>query len=483
MFESKLPFSVNTCSITSSPEKFVCINIECSEIKDQSFGCYECLIKKHKQIDQLHFEKIIEIPAFLSQIKQKSKQKNDILDKLIIDCDSKKKLVLQQIHELENFVNIDLLHQRLLQLFSTYLAKLQNEKDLIILAPDYSNQQHLKLLKFYHEDIEQYGKVITQSGIELQGEVDEILENYQIVSLQKFNKLKNQIEALKIQFNEQNQKFAQWEIQRERERQRESPFMQIVEQLKLPVIFVLSILLFLVIGHNLFYLNAQDFDSRLVLNQTQQEDLNINYTNQEYQTNYTKYTNQTSQANQTNQTSQTNQTNQDKQSKSQNTRNQQWLISEILENRRVEEFQNFTIIYDQSFNKTFTQDTYERIQKRVFWDKNDKLVCIGARENKNLRLIGCDLASEVFSITQDAYSARKSQNGEMYWYWVQSKSFGFSPNKNIALTNIDNEDLSSELRFSFGTSKNLEERRVGSQYGHKNTSQYNLVIYASKDNN
>ncbi|CAD8184010.1 unnamed protein product [Paramecium pentaurelia] len=280
MQQNPLELKINTFNLTSSPEKFICISTQCQEKRDQSFGCYEQimvvmnrLIKKHNQIDQLHFDKIIEIKTFLSQIQQKQQKKIELLEIVI------------QI------------------------------------------------------------------------------------------------------------------------RNSESDLKQIIETI------------------------------------------------------------------------------QDQKSVSKNQTNQQWLISEILENRSVQEFQNFTLLYENSFSKPFTNYSYEQILLKVFQDKKDQIVCIGAKLNLNLKLIGCDLASEVFSLTQNAYSARKNKNGEIYWYWFSSKSFGFSPNRNIALNNIDEEDPFCELRFSYCTTKNLEDRRIGSLKAYKNTKEYNLVIYMLKENN
>ncbi|CAD8090173.1 unnamed protein product [Paramecium primaurelia] len=443
MQQNPIQFQIITCNLTSSPEKFICISTQCQENRDQSFGCYECLIKRHNQIDQLHFDKIIEITTFLSQIQQKQQKKIELLEKVIKEQNSKKKVVQQKIIEDQNILNNDLVQQRIEQLFNIDLMKLQNEKDSINNTITYSNQQQCKLLKLFNEDIEQYEKEITEKELKLQGNVDQILESCQIVTLQQFNILKNQIQKLQDEYQKQLLLINQLKTQQITNKR--NTFIEVLLWFYVPLLFLIFLYLNKEYPH-LFYSTSYDLESESDLKQIIEKI-------------------------------------QDQKSVSKNQTNQSWLISEILENRSVQEFQNFTLLYENSFSEPFTNYSYEQILLKVFQDKKDQIVCIGAKLNLNLKLIGCDLASEIFSLTQNAYSARKSKNGEIYWYWFSSKSFGFSPNRDIALNNTDEEDPSCELRFSYGTTKNLEDRRIGSLKGYQNTKEYNLVIYMLNENN
>jgi hypothetical protein len=80
------------------------------------------------------------------------------------------------------------------------------------------------------------------------------------------------------------------------------------------------------------------------------------------------------------------------------------------------------------------------------------VICIGGVAEKNLNeftLVGCDYATEVFKMTTDTKVARKSPNGDIYWYWVDKKSLGFSPTSKINLNASDREDLANERRFFY----------------------------------
>ena len=79
--------------------------------------------------------------------------------------------------------------------------------------------------------------------------------------------------------------------------------------------------------------------------------------------------------------------------------------------------------------------------------------------------MACDFASEVFQSTKSERKARKSQNGEIYWYKVDERSFGFSPNENITLTLCDDLDPEDERRFSVWHGIRVRDggRRIGKE--------------------
>lgn len=74
------------------------------------------------------------------------------------------------------------------------------------------------------------------------------------------------------------------------------------------------------------------------------------------------------------------------------------------------------------------------------------MVCVGAvyhgdqmSNPKKICLAAIDYAEEVFQETSSTNEARKSQAGNIFWYFVKNKSFGFADDKAINLKTGDYE--------------------------------------------
>ncbi|CAD8131900.1 unnamed protein product [Paramecium pentaurelia] len=112
------------------------------------------------------------------------------------------------------------------------------------------------------------------------------------------------------------------------------------------------------------------------------------------------------------------------------------------------EMRGFVKIYDEFFNKPFTQTHIELIKLKC---NSQSQICIGGvsiQEPDQFILCATDYAYEFYTETQNLNLARKSRNGEVYWYYVRNRCIGFSPMSKIDLKYPDVDNEEGDFRFS-----------------------------------
>ncbi|CAK60645.1 unnamed protein product (macronuclear) [Paramecium tetraurelia] len=144
------------------------------------------------------------------------------------------------------------------------------------------------------------------------------------------------------------------------------------------------------------------------------------------------------------------------------------------------EMKGFVKIYDEFFNKPFTQTHIELIKLKC---NSQSQICIGGvniKEPDQFILCATDYASEFYTETQNLNLARKSRNGEVYWYYVRNRCIGFSPMSKIDLKYPDVDNEEGDLRFSLWLFHGQGGYRIGRIESLEQSVDYKCVIYLKK---
>ncbi|CAD8140385.1 unnamed protein product [Paramecium octaurelia] len=144
------------------------------------------------------------------------------------------------------------------------------------------------------------------------------------------------------------------------------------------------------------------------------------------------------------------------------------------------EMKGFTKIYEELFNKPFTQTHIELIKQRC---TPQSQICIGGvsvNDPDSFILCATDYASEFYTETQDLKLARKSRNGEIFWYYVRNRCIGFSPMSKVDLKYPDVDNEEGDLRFSLWLFHGQGGYRIGRLESLEQSVEYKCVIYLKK---
>ncbi|CAD8127009.1 unnamed protein product [Paramecium sonneborni] len=144
------------------------------------------------------------------------------------------------------------------------------------------------------------------------------------------------------------------------------------------------------------------------------------------------------------------------------------------------EMKGFVKVYDEVFNKPFTQTHIELIKLKC---NQQSQICIGGvsiKEPDQFILCAIDNAYEFYTETQSLHLARKSRNGQVYWYYIRNRCIGFSPMSKIDLKfpDVDNEE--GDLRFSLWLFHGQGGYRIGKLESLEQSVDYKCVIYLKK---
>ncbi|CAD8062174.1 unnamed protein product [Paramecium sonneborni] len=155
------------------------------------------------------------------------------------------------------------------------------------------------------------------------------------------------------------------------------------------------------------------------------------------------------------------------------------LLGKIHVDLELKWLKDFVIIYDEFLTNPLNRKIVRQIQNIT---ENDTIICIGGMKVDNpqiLLVVGCDYQQEIFQFTNNWQHARKSQQGDIYWYMLDKFAFGFSPKEEILLTLCDDLDPSDQMRFSYWFENGRDGgRRIGNQTQLINSIDYKMQMYA-----
>ncbi|KRX05580.1 hypothetical protein PPERSA_12758 [Pseudocohnilembus persalinus] len=152
----------------------------------------------------------------------------------------------------------------------------------------------------------------------------------------------------------------------------------------------------------------------------------------------------------------------------------------IYQNMDLKEMvnQGWIIHYNFDYAKVSKVQDFLQIEKNCF---DDSLICVGAinkEENENkIQLGAIDKKSEVFQLSQSCKKARKSENGDIYWYFVEKKSFGFADNEQIQLKDGDFNTFGKRISWKLNGEGGY---RAGDNINLYNSSNWKKIILVLK---
>lgn len=119
-------------------------------------------------------------------------------------------------------------------------------------------------------------------------------------------------------------------------------------------------------------------------------------------------------------------------------------------------YSGYEVVYNKGYDHRTTNEELEDILEAYTIDSEDSyniLVCVGAinegEDADNIILCGIDYLQVALRKTKSLYEAKIGSNS-IYWYWLEEKSFGFSPKKPIWLSCADHaEKYNNTMRLSW----------------------------------
>ena len=141
------------------------------------------------------------------------------------------------------------------------------------------------------------------------------------------------------------------------------------------------------------------------------------------------------------------------------------------------------IIYNKGYDYKSTNEEILEIKDEYSTDLNEEytnLICIGAiNENEDpddIILCGIDYIAYALRKTNSLYQAVHGSN-DIYWYWVEDKSFGFSPKKGIWLSCADHaEKHCCSARLSWCVHGSCGGSRLGNLSGMTDNNYKKLIL-------
>lgn len=141
------------------------------------------------------------------------------------------------------------------------------------------------------------------------------------------------------------------------------------------------------------------------------------------------------------------------------------------------------IIYNKGYDHKSSNEEIMEIKEEYTSDLNEEytnLICIGAiNENEDpddIILCGIDYIAYALRKTNSLYQAVHGSN-DIYWYWVEDKSFGFSPKKGIWLSCADHaEKHCCSARLSWCVHGSCGGSRLGNLSGMTDSNYKKLIL-------
>ncbi|CAD8050704.1 unnamed protein product [Paramecium sonneborni] len=146
------------CQNTQSPEKFLCLNQECSMAEKKHIQCYQCLTKYHLSKNKVvrHADDFIELEQFMNEIKKKYNKRHIFIQQILQQALDFQKSKIQEIQLTKNGDLIKSATEKIegdTTKFSKSLSSLYLEQKFTF---PYQNSFHVQYVKFYFEDENKY---------------------------------------------------------------------------------------------------------------------------------------------------------------------------------------------------------------------------------------------------------------------------------------------------------------------------------------